>query len=61
MNKYIIEALEWSVNGYTHAVKCLTSTDGGRTWYYSGNGKYFRNEVAAKSYKRKMEGKNEID
>ena len=55
MNLYQIERLMLPVDGYTHIVKTLTSVDGGATFYYCGNSKYFRNEAEAAAYKAQLE------
>ena len=60
--KYVVEALRFSVNGYTHIVRQLTSIDAGKNFYYCGVSKYFKNEVAARRYKKQMEEReSEID
>lgn len=49
MKKYTIETTE---NGteYKYNVKIFTSMDGGRTFYYAGNGKYFKTMKEAENY-----------
>lgn len=46
-DKYIIEPLKYSVNGFTHRVRHTAD----------GETVYFRNEVQAQRYKRQQERK----
>lgn len=52
-HRFIIEPLEWSVNGYTHVVKRITTVTGSKYRTNTGN-QYFRSETAARAYIKKM-------
>lgn len=42
------------IQGYRYSVQLLTSVDGGKTFYYCGNGRYFRELRQAVQYKREV-------
>ena len=50
-----LEQLHFPVDGYLYIVKTLTSVDGGKTFWYSGNSKYFKTEAEALDYKKQQE------
>lgn len=51
---YVIEPLEYSVNGYTHAVKRITTVSEHPTYRSTTGSHYFRSEVAALQYIKQM-------
>lgn len=55
IKRYQVEALAYPVDGYTHMVKTLTSVDGGRSFYYCGNSRYFRAKQEAEEHARAKE------
>lgn len=56
MNKIIISPLSFPIDGrYTHNLQVVTSVDGGRTFYYCGNGKYSTAEDIEKTAAELME------
>ena len=55
INRYTLEKLYFPVDGYTHIVKMITSVDGGKTFYYAGNSRYFTGEDEAEQYKTDLE------
>lgn len=42
LRRYSYNKLYFPVDGYKYDLKVETSVDGGETWYYGGNGRYFR-------------------
>lgn len=56
INRYQLEPLRLPVDGYSFIVRTLTSIDGGRSFYYAGNSRYFRTEAEAAAYKAEQEG-----
>lgn len=57
INQYQLERLHFPVDGYEFIVKTTTSVDGGQTFYYCGNSKYFRTATEAAAYIDQQEGK----
>lgn len=55
IRQYTLEKLHFPVDGYNFLVKLITSIDGGKTFYYCGNSKYFRTEQEAQLYKEEQE------
>ena len=55
IRKYQLEALHFPVDGYLFLVKTITSIDGGKTFYYCGNSKYFKTEQEAQAYMAEQE------
>ena len=55
INRYRLEKLHLPVEGYSFIVKTITSVDGGQTFYYCGNSKYFKTEAEAAAYKAAKE------
>lgn len=55
INRYQLEPLHFPVDGYLYIVKTITSVDGGQTFYYCGNSKYFKTEAEAAAYKAQRE------
>ncbi len=55
INCYQLEALHFPVDGYLYIVKTIASVDGGQTFYYCGNSKYFKTEAEALEYKTQKE------
>lgn len=49
--KHKVNELFLPVDGYTHIVQTLISINGGQTFYYAGNSKYFRSEAEANQYR----------
>ena len=47
-----LEKLRFPVDGYGYIVKTLTSVDGGKTYYYCGISKYFRDKEKAEACMR---------
>ena len=45
--KHVIQELFLPVDGYTHIVKTLASINGGQTFYYAGESRYFKTEAEA--------------
>lgn len=56
IRKYKLEALHFPVDGYLYLVKLITSIDGGKTFYYCGNSKYFKTEQEATAYMMEQDG-----
>lgn len=54
MNKIEIRKLDFPVDGYRYNVRVLTSTDGGKNWWYCGNGKYAKTWQDALDVRRKL-------
>lgn len=54
IKKVHIAKLNFPVEGYRWNVVILTSTDGGRTFWYAGNGKYAKSFPAAIREKFKL-------
>lgn len=51
MRKYVIEKLAFPLDGiYNYNAKVLTSTDGGKTYWYCGIGKFCKTEEEAQEY-----------
>ena len=46
INRYHIEQLYFPVDGYSFIVSRSTSVDGGNTFYYCGNSRYFRSDCS---------------
>ena len=55
MNRAVINKLRFPIEGYSYNVQIETSVDGGRNFYYCGNGRYFRTEEEAKAFKEEIE------
>lgn len=55
IRQYTLEKLHFPVDGYLFLVKMITSIDGGKTFYYCGNSKYFKTEDEAQHYKAEQE------
>lgn len=47
MKRFIIRKLYFGINGYNYYVHISTSVDGGKTFYYAGEGKYTINRLQA--------------
>lgn len=54
MKRAIVEKLDQRVHGYRYNVRIETSTDGGKTFYYCGNGRYFKTFEEAENYKNEI-------
>lgn len=54
MNKIEIRKLDFPVDGYRYNVRVLTSTDGGKSWWYCGNGKYAKTWQDALDVRRSL-------
>lgn len=54
MKRAIIEKLYQPVHGYKYNVQIETSTDGGKTYLYCGNGRYFKTFEEAENYKNEI-------
>lgn len=54
MKRAIIEKLDQPVHGYRYNVQIETSTDGGKNFLYSGNGRYFKTLEEAENYKNEV-------
>lgn len=54
MKRAIIEMLGQPVHGYKYNVQIETSTDGGKTFLYCGNGRYFKTFEEAENYKNEV-------
>ena len=50
LEKKKIEKLSFPVDGYNYNVQIVRSVDGGKTWWYTGFGKYFRTLEEAQEY-----------
>lgn len=48
--RHLVEPLHFPVDGYLYIVRTETSIDGGQTFYYAGNSKYFRTEAEANAF-----------
>ncbi len=55
INQYQLERLQFPVDGYLYTVKTISSVDGGQTFYYCGNSRYFKTEAEATAYKAQKE------
>ncbi len=55
LRKYRVEKMDYSVDGYSYMVKLVTSLDGGKSFYYCGDGKYFKTEQEALQWKAEQE------
>ena len=55
INKVHIHPLNFSFEGYTVNAQIYTSVDGGKTFYYCGNGKYFKTLEEALLFKAEVE------
>lgn len=55
IKKVQLEQLHFPVDGYLYIVKTLTSVDGGKTFWYCGNSKYFKSKSEAMDYKKQQE------
>lgn len=55
INRHSIEKFNLPVDGYNYIVKTSTSVDGGKTFYYCGNSRYFRTLEEAEAYKTERE------
>ena len=55
VNRYTLEPLHFPVDGYLYIVKMITSVDGGETFYYCGNSRYFKTQGEAEQYKSDLE------
>lgn len=54
MTKYTVEKLSLPIDGiYKYNVKKLASIDGGKTWWYSGFGRYAKSKAQARRWIRK--------
>lgn len=58
MNKYEVRLLATPVHGFKFLVSELTSIDGGRTFYHTGNGRYFKTHKEAEAWARIQEEQN---
>lgn len=60
MNQYQkrieIHELHAPVNGYCFNVQVWRTADGGRTWYYSGEGRYFKTMAEVLAYQHEFLG-----
>lgn len=55
-NKYDIKKLDYTIQGgYRYDTQIWTSTDGGKTYFHCGLGKFCRTLEEAKAYKNEME------
>lgn len=54
----LIKRFYYPVNGYKYNAEIFTSLDGGKTFWYTGNGKFFRTRKEAVAYKKKIEKEN---
>lgn len=59
IRKYELESLHFPVDGYLFLVKMITSVDGGKTFYYCGNSKYFKTREEAEDWKAEQEAEKE--
>lgn len=57
-HRYLLEELYAPVDGYRYLVRTETSVDGGNTFWYCGNSRYFKTEKEAISYKAEKEKEN---
>lgn len=53
--RYLVEPLAFPVDGYNYLVSTVTSVDGGRTFWYCGNSRYFRSKEEAEAYRAAKE------
>lgn len=56
LTKYEVTPLHLPIEGYNFIVRTLTSVDGGQSYYYCGNSRYFKTEPEALAYKSEQEG-----
>lgn len=50
LEKRELKKLDFPVCGYGYNVQIVRSVDGGASWFYCGNGKYFKTEDEAKAF-----------
>lgn len=50
MRKFDIKELHFPVDGYLYDVQVLVSVDGGKSYYYCGNGKFCKTLAEAQAY-----------
>lgn len=58
INRYQLEPLQMPTDGYCYLVKTITSVDGGKTFYYCGNSRYFKTQEEAAAYKAEREAQS---
>lgn len=54
MHKVRIKKLRLPVDDYRYTVDVLTSIDGGKTYWYAGNGRYCKTKKEAEDYKAQL-------
>lgn len=50
LRRYSCSELNFPVDGYNYDLHVETSVDGGKNWYYGGNGRYFREGAEVGKY-----------
>ena len=53
-HKVVISRYSFPVDGYKWNAQVLTSIDNGKTWYYGGNGKFYKTRKEARDFRDQM-------